>query len=395
MFGPDRCGTSSKVHLIVRFENAVNHSVEEHHAKQPSTLSDTYFTDKMTHLYTLIIRPDGAYEVLVDNKQIMSGNLNTDMQPAIEPPKQIVDPADVKPADWDEREQIDEPGAVKPDDWDESAPPMIIDSSAVKPEAWLEDEPELVPDETATKPDDWDEEMDGVWEAPQVANPLCASVPGCGMWSPPEITNPAYKGKWKAPRIVNPDYKGKWVPRTIDNPNYFKPDAYKLAPIGAIGLELWTMSDGILFDNFIVTDEPLSAKQFAESTWTIKSTHEAAMHRSANAGVAQSLLNTLVDSANASPWLWAVYVLVVLVPIVLIVVFCCNSKEDTKKVDIEPEEHSRIEDESMDDEPQASTSGGDLRQRRQQQADLEEEEMGDSDDKLNKSPTKRTRARKD
>jgi calnexin len=52
MFGPDKCGTDSKYHFIIRFKNPVTGSIEEKHAKK-SELLDTYFSDGKTHLYTL------------------------------------------------------------------------------------------------------------------------------------------------------------------------------------------------------------------------------------------------------------------------------------------------------------------------------------------------------
>lgn len=52
MFGPDKCGMSSKVHFIIRFKNPVTGEVEEKHSKQ-STESMDFFGDKKTHLFTL------------------------------------------------------------------------------------------------------------------------------------------------------------------------------------------------------------------------------------------------------------------------------------------------------------------------------------------------------
>lgn len=49
--------------------------------------------------------------------------------------------------------------------------------------------------------------MDGEWEAPQIPNPSCETVPGCGEWKRPMINNPEYKGKWKAPLINNPNFQ--------------------------------------------------------------------------------------------------------------------------------------------------------------------------------------------
>ena len=42
------------------------------------------------------------------------------MMPSVNPPKEIDDPEDKKPADWVDEAKIDDPDASKPDDWDES-----------------------------------------------------------------------------------------------------------------------------------------------------------------------------------------------------------------------------------------------------------------------------------
>lgn len=102
----------------------------------------------------------------------MEGNLLESMTPAILPQKEIEDPEDIKPSDWDDREKIADPEAKKPDDWDEEAPEMIEDENAVKPSDWLEEEASLIPDEKAEKPDDWDEEMDGKYEPKLVSKHL-------------------------------------------------------------------------------------------------------------------------------------------------------------------------------------------------------------------------------
>lgn len=86
---------------------------------------------------------------------INSGSLLEDFSPPVNPPKEIDDPDDTMPEDWDEREKIPDPDATKPDDWDEEAPFRISDPDAVKPDGWLDDEPEMIPDPTSQKPDDW------------------------------------------------------------------------------------------------------------------------------------------------------------------------------------------------------------------------------------------------
>jgi hypothetical protein len=95
----------------------------------------------MTHLYTLVIRNDNTFEILVDLESKKKGSLLQvspdfpdgfpticltlvycrnfmilqDMEPSINPPKEIDDPKDFKPSDWVDEEMIDDPEAKKPD----------------------------------------------------------------------------------------------------------------------------------------------------------------------------------------------------------------------------------------------------------------------------------------
>ena len=43
----------------------------------------------------------------------------------------------------------------------------------------------------------------------------------------------------------------------------------------AIGLELWSMSSDIVFDNFIITTSQSTADDWAAQTWGIKRTEES------------------------------------------------------------------------------------------------------------------------
>ena len=68
------------------------------------------------------------------------------------------------------------------------------------------------------------------------------------MWA--KICN--FKGKWVRPKVKNPAYKGVWTPKLIPNPHYFEPGPFDgIAPIHAIGIELWTMSKDIIFGETI------------------------------------------------------------------------------------------------------------------------------------------------
>ncbi|XP_036897756.1 calreticulin [Sturnira hondurensis] len=217
MFGPDICGPGTKkVHVIFNYKGKNVLINKDIRCKD----------DEFTHLYTLIVRPDNTYEVKIDNSQVESGSLEDDWD--FLPPKKIKDPDASKPEDWDERAKIDDPTDSKPEDWDK---------------------PEHIPDPDAKKPEDWDEEMDGEWE-------------------PPVIQNPEYKGEWKPRQIDNPDYKGTWIHPEIDNPEY-SPDSniYAYENFAVLGLDLWQVKSGTIFDNFLITNDEAYAEKFGNETW--------------------------------------------------------------------------------------------------------------------------------
>merc|ERR1711976_973262 len=110
--------------------------------------------------------------------------------------------------DWDmlKPKEIKDPDAKKPEDWVNDK--EIDDPEDSKPEGW-DDEPEYIADPDAEKPEDWDEEMDGEWEAPM---------------------------------INNPEYK--------EDANLYSYDSW-----GAIGLDLWQVKSGTIFDNFLINDD--------------------------------------------------------------------------------------------------------------------------------------------
>lgn len=267
MFGPDKCGSTNKVHFIFRHKNPKTGEYEEKHMTSAPSAKIT----KLSALYTLVIRPDNSFEIQINNESVKTGNLLKDFSPSVNPPDEINDPNDKKPDDWVDNPRISDPDAKKPDDWDEDAPFEILDEDAEKPEGWLDDEPSSIPDPGAKKPEDWDEEEDGDWIAPSILNPKCEEAPGCGEWKRPMKKNPKYKGKWYPPEIDNPAYKGPWAPRKIPNPDYFEDSQpSNFEKIAAIGFELWTMQNDILFDNIYIGHSEEGAKNFAEETWVIK-----------------------------------------------------------------------------------------------------------------------------
>ncbi|KAL8171750.1 hypothetical protein V2J09_023554 [Rumex salicifolius] len=218
MFGPDICGYSTKkVHAILT-HNKTNHLIKKDVPCE---------TDQLTHVYTFILRPDATYSILIDNQEKQTGSLYNDWN--ILPPKTIKDPEAKKPEDWDDKEYIPDPEDIKPEGYD--------------------DIPEEITDPEAKKPEDWDDEEDGEWVAPTVPNPEFK-----GPWKPKKIKNPNYQGKWKAPVIDNPEFKDD-------------PELYVYPNLKYVGVELWQVKSGTLFDNVLVCDDPEYAKQLAEETW--------------------------------------------------------------------------------------------------------------------------------
>merc|ERR1711881_759625 len=216
MFGPDICGSSTKkTHVIFNYK-------EKNLDKKKEVRCES---DTLSHLYTLIVKPDNTYEVQIDMNKVDSGSLAEG---------------------WDflEPKQIRDPNEKKPDGYD--------------------DIPSKIADPKAKKPDDWDDESDGAWEAPQ-------------------IDNPAFKGAWKAKRIKNPAYKGIWEAKLIANPKYVADDnLYKYANFGAVGIDVWQVKSGTIFDNILITDDVDYAKTAGEKGWKANQAGEKAMKEKAD-----------------------------------------------------------------------------------------------------------------
>ncbi|CAF4224105.1 unnamed protein product, partial [Didymodactylos carnosus] len=344
MFGPDMCGVDMKYHFIIRYRHPKTGAYSEHQAKKTSESLDTYFTDKKSHLYTLVLSADNSFKMYIDNKLINSGNLLEDMEPAIIPPKEIFDENDIKPSDWDDQERIPDSTATKPEDWDETAPKQIVDESATMPSGWLEHESATISDPDAVKPEDWDEDVDGDWEPPQLDNPVCKNAVGCGSWTPPMIPNPKYKGTWRAPLVENPNYKGKWEPRKISNPDYFEEThPYKLTPFSAVALELWSMIDGVVFDNFLITSDQSLAKQYGDTLWYLKSSLEG------KASAGEGFVNRVINATKARPWLWALYLVVIILPIVILIAFFWSRKSKKSVTSARDAQKKKTDEETSDD----------------------------------------------
>merc|ERR1712146_721182 len=219
MFGPDICGSSTKkTHVIFNYK-------EKNLDKKKEVRAES---DTLSHLYTLIVKPDNTYEVQIDMSKVDSGSLQ-DGWDFLEP-KQIRDPEEKKPSDWVDNAEMDDPEDKKPEGYD--------------------DIPAKIADPKASKPDDWDDESDGAWEAPQ---------------------------------IDNPDYKGVWEAKLIPNPKYVADDKlYSYEKFGTVGIDVWQVKSGTIFDNILVTDDVDYAKQHAEKTWKAQKDGEKAAKEKAD-----------------------------------------------------------------------------------------------------------------
>jgi len=252
MFGPDICGYSTKkVHVIFHYPK----KDENLQLKKEITAE----TDQLTHVYTLIVRPDNTYEVRIDGEKKQSGSLVDDFD--FLPPKTIKDPEQSKPSDWVDEALIDDPKDQKP--------------------AGYDDIPKQIADPEAEKPDDWDDEADGEWDAPQ-------------------IPNPEYKGDWKPKRIPNPAYKGAWVHPEIPNPEYSEDaNLYKYSNIGSVGIDVWQVKSGTIFDNILIGDNIKEAEEFLADTYKKnKDKEKAAFDEAEKTKAAEEEAKRKADTAN-------------------------------------------------------------------------------------------------
>jgi calreticulin len=133
-------------------------------------------------------------------------------------------------------------------------PPRTIPPTK-KPEGF-DNIPKQIPDPEAEKPEDWDDEADGQWEAPL-------------------ISNPEFKGDWKPKKIPNPAYKGAWVHPEIDNPAFIEDkNIYRFSDIGSVGIDIWQVKAGTIFDNILISDSVSEAEAFLAETYTAKKDKE-------------------------------------------------------------------------------------------------------------------------
>ncbi|KAH0791264.1 Calreticulin family protein [Histomonas meleagridis] len=253
MFGPDICVGKNRVAFLFNHQNPKTKTiVEKSLIKPPTTPKDDF-----NHLFTLIVRPNGRYRILVDNVEKKSGDFIDSFDPPIIPPRSIPDPNKQKPFDWDDREYIEDPSFREPTDDNNNNQPILIPDpdNLSPPKGWLIDEQPYIDDPSISKPPEWDDSILGNWIQPKIPNPKCKRAVGCGEYVTPLVANPNHPKNWYPRYIPNPNYKGKWTPPLIDNPEYFEnPKSFAFPPIYALGFELHNADKEIGFNNILIAN---------------------------------------------------------------------------------------------------------------------------------------------
>merc|ERR1712064_228685 len=166
--------------------------------------------------------------------------------------------------------------------------------------------------------------------------------------------------------------------------DYFHdPEPFKMTPIGAIGIELWSMSNDIYFDNLLITSDLAIADSWAKDTYNLKI--QKLDVNSAN------IFTRIINYSNKNPWLYAVYVVVIGLPLVLIITFCCSG--DSKSDSSDPKKT----DEPQEDDAQESEEGEENEEDGEEEGEISDSNAKDADAppaSEDKAPRKR-KARKE
>lgn len=226
MFGPDICGTEMRTHFLLQ-HNGTSHLINRKlHAE----------SDTLTHQYTAVLYPNNTFKFAIDGEVLTTGSIEEywDLLEA----KTIKDPEAKKPAEW-----VDEH--------------TILDLEDTKPGNW-DDAPEFIVDDSITKPEDWNDAE--------------------GQWEPPKVRNPEYKGEWRQKKVPNPDYKGPWVAPMVPNPDYVADtNLYLYENMGGVGIEIWQVTAGTIFDNIFIGDSEEEAQAFSDRTFKYRKEQEPAV----------------------------------------------------------------------------------------------------------------------
>ncbi|KFD57369.1 hypothetical protein M513_01880 [Trichuris suis] len=204
MFGPDICADSKVLQMILRY-------------------NDTYFTwahrvncksDRLTHVYTLVIHQNLTYKVLIDLKIVKSGLLLEDLQFLV-PASKSEGKTDV----------VDEEEGTSTED------PAI----------------------RSTQVEGYTDEF--------------LSYDSTNKKARPDKFNRQVKDILNREKKVRPSTCSKDSETQIVKPTHMDLNFYK--GIGAVGIDVWQVKAGTIFDNILITDDESYAIRFAKKTWQL------------------------------------------------------------------------------------------------------------------------------
>nr|AAD22175.1 calreticulin [Trypanosoma cruzi] len=218
MFGPDRCGSQNRVHIILHY-NGENREWSKR---------ISFPEDKLTHVYTLHIAADNSYEFFLDGESKAKGQLEEDWSLLL--PREIVDETDKKPEDWVDEETMDDPEDKKPEDWD--------------------NEPAMIPDPDAKKPDDWDDAEDGPWEAPMIRT-RSRKAHGSHVKFPTRRTRACgSRGRFLIQNFVEDS------------------ELHKVRePLTHVGIDVWQVESRSIFKDIVIGDDLKEVLDLVEKTY--------------------------------------------------------------------------------------------------------------------------------
>jgi len=98
MFGPDICGSIRRTHVIFHYGPKKDNLLIKEDVKVE--------TDRLSHLYTLHVKQDGTFAVLIDGEKAREGKLEDEFD--FVAPKKIKDPSVSKPDDWVDEQMVSE-----------------------------------------------------------------------------------------------------------------------------------------------------------------------------------------------------------------------------------------------------------------------------------------------
>lgn len=206
-FGPDICGFK-KIHVIFNYEERKLAMKRELSCKD----------DRLTHLYTLVIKPDNSYLIKIDNKIERTGMLLEDWDFV---PRRIINDKVTKPLGNPKSTDLKD---AKSQDWNQTDPEFYFNG----------------------------EEQKNV----DLKRPM--------------IKNPVNEEEWKSKSTNSPNYKGQRLDPLSENHEHLShSDFYRYDEICGIGFDIWQVESGTLFDNVLITDDELEAEKHGNDTWGI------------------------------------------------------------------------------------------------------------------------------